>query len=60
MVNENRNGPAGRGVSGGYECRTFSRKVEYIVFFTKDIMWRKRRWANHLGGERQTYLPERS
>ena len=29
----------------------FPREGEYFVFFTNDIIWRKRRWANHLGSE---------
>ena len=29
----------------------FPREAEYIVSFTNDIIWRKRRWANPLGSE---------
>ena len=35
----------------GYDCRPFPREGEYIVSFNKDIIWRKRRWANPLGSE---------
>jgi hypothetical protein len=39
------------GVSGVTTVDLFLAREEYIVSFNKDIIWRKRRWAIHLGSE---------
>ena len=52
MVNENRNEPAGmRCFGGATTVELFPREGEYTVSFNKDIIWRKRRWLNHLDSE---------